>query len=112
MPKFRVADRVKTTVQAMTWNRGDIGTVTKDIGNDWYAVSLDRTGQHLISGSELELLSSVVYSIDEQDNILPVGDQLLWESEAPGYRFSPKCECGVASVGNGLHSDWCPIKNV
>lgn len=23
----------------------------------------------------------------------------------------PKCECGVAFCGGGLHSSWCPIKN-
>lgn len=129
---YNLGDRVRLTrdFSALGFLKGTIGTITS-CGEPMYDVKFGNVSYPILFHRDNFELESSVTAVQVGANPtthLPAGDaNNLWHhaehDEAPypghysegetyfeGPPIGPKCECGVASVGGGNHSSWCPIK--
>lgn len=67
-------------------------------------------GYDMMNDFTKKLSTDVVNPITVGEGIIsvPFGGEYVTTFESP--HVSPKCTCGVDSVGTGKHSDWCAKK--
>jgi hypothetical protein len=101
MSKLASGDKIKHKVSG-----ADYIVISVNPYNDSFLAKRDADGLEI--DFSLKHFDKIFESIEE----LPMGYGLDWSGlSRDDIKLQPKCECGVDSLGAGLHSGYCPKRS-